>query len=230
MEYKNVRSLSENVLHKSQTYSGTDIFPSILCWNPINQRQEYHVFGDIQTITYSVHSASQGIYTLGRMHPRGFTRGPLTIAGSMIFTVFDKHALSQFTKGSSSSRRTGPTAMLPLFDIIMHMANEHGDESILVIYGIKILDEGQSHSIDDAYIENTMSFLAMDINLLERRENFLTPSNIKDYGLNVEATQDFLMSDIDYVLTTKNNLSNMQMNEDKEVYSTKNTYSLLGKR
>ena len=37
----------------------------------------------------------------------------------------------------------------------------------MVIYNIQIADEGQSHSTEDMYIENTMSYIAQDIDLLE---------------------------------------------------------------
>lgn len=49
------------------------------------------VIGELQTISYSVHREKAPVRTLGRINPKGFGYGNRTIAGSLIFTVFDKN-------------------------------------------------------------------------------------------------------------------------------------------
>jgi len=49
--------------------------------------------GELQAISYSITREKAPIYTMGSPDPRGFSRGKRGIAGTMIFTVFDRHAL-----------------------------------------------------------------------------------------------------------------------------------------
>lgn len=65
------------------SFSGVDITP-IFQGKPI---------GEIQAISYSVNREKAPIYTMGKADPRSFARGKRGIAGSLIFIVFDKHAL-----------------------------------------------------------------------------------------------------------------------------------------
>jgi len=50
-------------------------------------------FGNLQAISYSITREKAPIYTMGSPEPRGFSRGKRGIAGSMIFIMFDSHAL-----------------------------------------------------------------------------------------------------------------------------------------
>lgn len=51
------------------------------------------VIGELQAITYSVSREKAPVYTMGSAEPRSFSRGKRGIAGSMVFTVFDRDAL-----------------------------------------------------------------------------------------------------------------------------------------
>ena len=48
---------------------------------------------EIQGISFTVTREKAPIYTMGRADPRAFCRGKRGIAGTVIFTVFDRHAL-----------------------------------------------------------------------------------------------------------------------------------------
>ena len=50
------------------------------------------IIGELQAITYSVTREKAPIYTMGSPDPRSFSRGKRGIAGSLVFTVFDKDA------------------------------------------------------------------------------------------------------------------------------------------
>lgn len=51
------------------------------------------VVGELQAITYAVRREKAPIYTMGSPEPRSFSRGKRGIAGSLVFTVFDRDAL-----------------------------------------------------------------------------------------------------------------------------------------
>jgi hypothetical protein len=48
-------------------------------------------------ISYSVTREKAPIYTMGSVDPRGYSRGKRGIAGSLVFTIFDRSALSNLT-------------------------------------------------------------------------------------------------------------------------------------
>jgi len=49
--------------------------------------------GELQAISYSITREKAPIYTLGSADPRAFARGKRGIAGTLIFVMFDRHAL-----------------------------------------------------------------------------------------------------------------------------------------
>jgi hypothetical protein len=51
------------------------------------------VVAEIQAISYSVTREKAPLYTMGSADPRSFSRGKRGIAGTLIFLVFDRHAL-----------------------------------------------------------------------------------------------------------------------------------------
>ncbi len=66
------------------------------------------VIGALQAITYSVSREKAPVYTMGSAEPRSFSRGKRGIAGTMVFTVFDRDALIAALKSQNSKvRRMG---------------------------------------------------------------------------------------------------------------------------
>ena len=49
--------------------------------------------GSLQAISYQIQREKAPIYTMGSAEPRSFSRGKRGIAGSLVFTVFDRDAL-----------------------------------------------------------------------------------------------------------------------------------------
>jgi hypothetical protein len=94
-------------------------------------------------------------------------KGTRTIAGSLIFTVFDTHVIHHLLDDAYG----GPnhrilTDEIPPFNVTVTFANEYGQKSILSIYGIEIVNEGQTMSIEDMITENVMNYVATGIELL----------------------------------------------------------------
>ena len=172
------------------SYSGVDIIASITI-PQFNIRPL--VIGELQTVSYSIHKEVVPVRVLGRANPKGFTSGTRTIAGSLIFTVFDTNLVHKIVKlikesynGAASSEDESIKAFMsryddrmkdidsyavmdemPPFDITISFANEYGNYSTLVIKGIVIVDEGQVMSVEDMITENTMSYMAKDIQVLK---------------------------------------------------------------
>lgn len=79
------------------SFSGCDILAS---FNGIQ-------IGELQAITYSVSREKAPIYTMGSAEPRSFSRGKRGIAGTLVFTVFDRDALTDEFKGLVDQKNIG---------------------------------------------------------------------------------------------------------------------------
>lgn len=72
------------------------------------------VIAELQAISYSITREKAPLYTMGSADPRSFSRGKRGIAGTLIFLVFDRHALIS-TFGQDASEDS--TKLLFLSDI-----------------------------------------------------------------------------------------------------------------
>lgn len=161
---------------KYTSFSGCDI-RAIVSFFDANaepgQQSRTEILGDVQTITYSTHREKFPVRTLGRASVKGYTRGPRTIGGTMIFTVFNKAVLSSmlvqsYQLDAADKDNYGVWAavlidQIPPFDITISFVNEYGAISKLVLYGIELVNEGQTMSIDDLITENVVNFVARHI-------------------------------------------------------------------
>lgn len=158
---------------KNMSFSGADtvatmIIPQIGPDGKITSPGEAIDIGELQTISYSIHRENSPIRTLGHSNVRGFIKGGRTIAGSLIFTVFNEYAFYKIKQYKEYlSRGNGffaPLAdMLPPFDVVLTFFNEYGNAAKMKILGITIVDEGQTMSIDDLITEQTYTFMARGI-------------------------------------------------------------------
>jgi len=166
----------EGAYHDNLTFSGCDIIPVVYAHDP-HGNPHLFVIGDIATLTYSIHQDKGAVRTLGRTAPKSFVRGNETIAGTLIFNIFNRQALHELShyNRDSRTRKTTHAHRLPSFDILLYFHNEHGSEGILGVFGIQIVDEGQSHSVEDTYVENTMQYLAHYVEPLEMRRPGAVP-------------------------------------------------------
>lgn len=129
------------------------------------------VVGEAQTVTYSLYRQVSPVFNLGSAQPDGFVKGPRTIAGSIIFTVFDRNILlstfhkaySDYNDGQECLEMEFLTDQLPPFDIHLTFLNEYGQSAFLSIHGVRITTEGQVSSIEDMLTENTVQYMASDI-------------------------------------------------------------------
>lgn len=165
----------------NMSYAGTDISATIVVPNIDRSTKtvgeaDVLEMAEIQTISYSVHRENAPIRTIGHVNPRGFVKGGRTIAGSLIFTVFNEYAFYRIKEFRNIMAETGlffaPLAdMLPPFDIVLSFFNEYGMASKMKIYGVTIVDEGGTMSVDDLITEQTYTFMARGMQPLISMEN-----------------------------------------------------------
>jgi hypothetical protein len=67
---------------------------------------------------------------------------------------------------------------IPPFDITILFANETGSMSKLVIYGVELVQEGQTMSVEDLVTESVVNFVARHF---EPMESLLDPYSV-DFG------------------------------------------------
>ena len=194
----------------NMSFAGADIaatlvIPVIDRANGTIQSMDVLELAEVQTISYSIHRENSPVRTLGHVNARGFVKGSRTIAGSLIFTVFNEYAFYRIKEFRHIMAETGlffaPLAdMLPPFDIVLTFFNEYGLGAKMKIYGVTIVDEGQTMSIDDLITEQTYTFMARGIQPMismdydpvmlgeeerivyqDRQKNFFTENKMIEY-------------------------------------------------
>lgn len=156
------------------SYSGCDIVVTarLATLNNSTKKLEEKIYtlGSLQTLSVSTHQDKKPVRVIGSMNALDYTMGQRTIAGSLVFAVFDQHFATEMFK--DLERATGKTFFLPdelpAMDITITFANEYGRTSRMAIYGVRIINEGQVMSINDLYTENTYQFVATAMEPLKK--------------------------------------------------------------
>lgn len=160
-----------------KSFSGTDtiaflMFPGA---SPI-------VIGQLTTFSYSMFRNKVPVINIGRTNINGITRGSRIYAGTMVFTLINKHWVRELQDQISylESYPTLKTDELPLFDIMIVSSNEYGSSCSMFVYGIDFTDESQTISIEDLFTENVFKFVAREVSVFD--ENIITAQkSIKKY-------------------------------------------------
>lgn len=153
----------------NQSFSGCDMVASIDLRLPSGSRLSC-VLGQVQTLNYSTFMDKKPVRALGNVNAKDYTYGPRTIAGSIIFTVFNKHWLHELIEKYGNADEINYEYLvdeLPPFNITITAQNEYGYASRLAIYGVRLLSEGEVLSINDVYTENTYQFVATGLDYLK---------------------------------------------------------------
>jgi hypothetical protein len=166
----------KNFKFQNNSFSGTDMIAQAYM-SYIQEGKmlsKTYTLGSIQTITYSIHMDRKPIRAIGNINARDYVMGPRTIAGTLMFAVFNKHfSYEMMDSVQDSSRPTNKFLAdeMPPFDIVISFANEYGTKSKMVLYGVKLINEGQVMSINDIYTENTYQFVALDIDYMDEESD-----------------------------------------------------------
>ena len=164
-------------------YSMADMVASISI--ATNEGYINTVLGSIQTLSYSIYQKKAPVRVLGNMNAKDWVFGPRTIAGSLVFAVFNKHWImniyDQLKEKAGMENWHFITDEIPPFDITISFANEYGYDSRMALYGVRIMNEGQVMSTNDIYIENTYQFVASDIELMDSLNAYQTGESRHKY-------------------------------------------------
>lgn len=153
-------------VHENTSYSGADI-TAILTISPSDGiTGGMCKLGDIQTLSYSLHMEREAVRGLGNINVKDYTNGPRTIAGSLVFAVFNRHVIYKIIESTGIDKKHVLTDELPPFDITVTAESEYGYRSVMRILGIRLVNEGKVLSINDIYTENTYQYYARDIDYL----------------------------------------------------------------
>ena len=184
--------------YPNESFSGCDMVATLLVPD-INDSTKKHIYaiGELQTISYSIHMERKAVRSIGNINAKDYILGPRTIAGSLVFTVFNRHFAKNIINDINESLDSDYAFLadeLPPFDIIMSFANEYGLKGKLVIYGIRLINEGQVMSINDIYTENTYQFVATDIEYLSDENKYTRNSSVngKRYLVNDDINSNIL--------------------------------------
>jgi hypothetical protein len=140
--------------------------------------QKPMILSDLMTLSISTFRPKEPVRGFGRVFPKSFTRGPRTLAGSLIFAILNKQALYGLIQSHMKFYSTGVAIpgndsgfpelsavlvdQLPPFDITLLASNEVGDNAYAVLYGVELVSDGITMSIQDLMTEGVMQFVARD--------------------------------------------------------------------
>lgn len=166
--------MSKFELKGYNSYSGCDIIVTarlnVLTETKKELKEKVYTLGSLQTLSVSTHQDKKPVRVIGSVNALDYVMGQRTIAGSLVFAVFDQHFATEMFKDLEEA--TGKTFFLPdelpALDFTITFANEYGRQSRMAIYGVRIINEGQVMSINDLYTENTYQFVATAMEPLKK--------------------------------------------------------------
>lgn len=147
------------------------------------------------SLSWSIHRGSSPVRPLGKVSGIGRPKGPRTIAGTMIFTLFDHHPLNEILPENypvdnqlqlvADSRLQRPMILadqIPPFDLVLILQNEYGFASLVSLYGIQIVDENTVLGIDNLVTEVVFQYTAVGMDPIVQCSTDAA-GNIDPYGL-----------------------------------------------
>jgi len=154
----------------------------------INPLVNYKVLDSVHTFSFSSFREKFAVRSLGRTQPISYTRGPRTIAGSMVMVAEQESELFELTLTSSPdginkkntdelSEGASGDVMLDQIDplnIMLFFANEYGAYSVMHFFDVEISAEGQEMSVDKPVTFNTINFYAKEMLTMKNMGNLFT--------------------------------------------------------
>ena len=187
----------KNVGHNVSGYAGTNNTFSMcdmVCTIDIvsnTGKRVISTLGKLQTLSYSIFQNKSPVRVIGNMNALDYVYGQRTIAGSLIFAVFNQHWLMDIYNEVHDKEEMKNWHFIadeiPPFDITISFANEYGFDSRMAIYGVRLVNEGQTMSINDIYIENTYEYVATDIEILDSLHNWHSSDKLGRRYINTAA-------------------------------------------
>ena len=199
------------------SYSGCDIVVTarlnVLTGTKKELKEKVYTLGSLQTLSVSTHQDKRPVRVIGSVNALDYVMGQRTIAGSLVFAVFDQHfATEMFNDLEEATDRTFflPDE-LPALDLTITFANEYGRQSRMAIYGVRIINEGQVMSINDLYTENTYQFVATAMEPLKK-------------GVQIGSSNSISKSS--YISSSQDNVEVQSYTTGEEIYKQKQVINI----
>jgi hypothetical protein len=149
-------------------FSGADIRIMIEVADPLGPTRWSKQFLECTTLTISIHRVKDPARSCGFIGARGYSRGGRTIAGTFVLTELGKDALYEFLsafalRDKSKDSNIAKVDQIPPFNISLLFANEYGYASSRRLLGVDMVTDGTVYSVNDAYSERTISYVASDL-------------------------------------------------------------------
>jgi hypothetical protein len=129
--------------------------------------------GTLQTLSIQSFRPKFAVRALGHTYAKAYTRGDRTLAGSMIFTIFEEHPLSKLIRAMGKSKRWNSPEVatllpdqIPPVDLTIVFANEYGAISEQRLYGVEFLNDSSTYSAENLLSEQVMQFVCRDVDVL----------------------------------------------------------------
>lgn len=126
------------------------------------------IFGEINTISYSIYRDKFPVRALGYSRAKGYTKGTRTVAGSISFTMLEIPIINKFVDmlyGTDTVYKDLGLLPdeLPPFSIDINYYNEFGGNAIVSLIGVELAEGNQVITIEDMQVNEQYSFVAQDI-------------------------------------------------------------------
>lgn len=120
--------------------------------------------GNLKTLSISTHRDVFPVMGLGSVRPRGFTRGPRTVAGTLVFSIVNVNPVpimvSAFNEHNQGGLFNASPDQYPPFDIDILHVNNSGVASVEGLRGVVLLDMGKVISVENILIDEQYSYMA----------------------------------------------------------------------
>ncbi len=119
------------------------------------------------TLTVSVHRVKDPARACGYIGAKGYSRGSRTVAGTLVLTQGMQDVLFEFLsafalRDKSKDSTYTKVDQLPPFNITCIFSNEYGYASFRRLLGVEFVTDGTVYSINDAFSEQTISYVCAD--------------------------------------------------------------------
>ena len=179
-------------LNTYNSYAGTDIVVTAQLSNKGEKAliSKCYVLGSLQTISISTHQDKRPVRAIGNINAIDYVMGQRTIAGSLVFAVFDRHFADEIFNDLKTYTKDTVilTDEIPPLDLTISFANEYGKKSKMTLYGVRMINEGQVMSINDLYTENTYQFVALGMEPLTCEDENYTDAQSNEKPTNPDTT------------------------------------------
>ena len=142
--------MAKFTLNGYNSYSGCDIVVTArlnkITGTKKELKEKVYTLGSLQTLSVSTHQDKKPVRVIGSVNALDYTMGQRTIAGSLVFAVFDQHFATEMFNDLSEA--TGKTFLLPdelpAIDLTITFANEYGSRKSRSCHRLCVAGRGHS--------------------------------------------------------------------------------------